>query len=134
MKHCPNPDCAGLKKFHFPSEFNDTATTCADCSTLLRNGPAPEDILPPRTAPNPNLRLVPVLQTAEEANLLVIESLLASAEIPYLAQGEQVQDLFCFGRSMGGNPIIKSVEILVADTDFEDARRILADFMTKESV
>ena len=128
MKHCPNPDCAGLKKFDFVSEFNDTATVCADCKTLLRNGPAP-DHTPPRSAPDPNLRLVPVLQTGEEANLLIIESLLASANIPYLAQGEHIQDLFCFGRSMGGNPIIKPVEILVTDTDFEDARTVLADFL-----
>jgi hypothetical protein len=30
---------------------------------------------------------------------------------------------------MGGNPIIKPVEILVADTDFEDAQMVLADFL-----
>ena len=133
MKYCPNPDCAGLKKFHFVSEFNDTATNCADCETLLRNGPAP-DHNPPRSAPDPNLRLVPVLQTREEANLLIIESLLASAKIPYLAQGEQIQDLFCYGRSMGGNPIINPVEILVTDSDFEDAQTVLADFLGSGTV
>ncbi len=35
MKHCPNPECGGLKKFQIISEFNDTATLCTDCGATL---------------------------------------------------------------------------------------------------
>jgi len=92
------------------------------------DGPAPDahDGLP---EPEPDLQLVPVLSVTSETDLLIIESLLTDAGIPYLARGEQIQDLFGIGRLVGVNPITEPVELLVSEPDLETARGILSDFL-----
>ncbi len=77
--------------------------------------------------PDPNLELVPVLVTREEALLILIEGRLDQAGIPYMAKGEQIQDLFGFGRMVAVNPITGPVEIFVTFDDAEAARRIVAE-------
>ncbi|MBU2501231.1 MAG: DUF2007 domain-containing protein [bacterium] len=128
MKHCPNPSCGGREKFGIISEFTDEATVCSDCGGVLVDGPAPDahDGLP---EPEPDLQLVPVLSVTSESDLLIIESLLADAGIPYLARGQQIQDLFGIGRLVGVNPITEPVEFLVAAGDHDAARSVLADFL-----
>lgn len=129
MKHCPNPDCTGLKKFGFISEFNDTATACGDCGGELVAGSAPSEQSADQQDPDPDMVLVPVLMATEEADLVIIESLLTEAGIPYLGRGEQIQDLFGWGRLVGVNPITGPVQFLVAADDADDAREVLADFL-----
>lgn len=132
MKYCPNPECSGLQKFQTISKFNDTATVCADCGTTLVAGPAPDTLPSTEPAPDPDLELVPVLTASQEADVVIIESLLAEAGIPYLARGEQIQDLFGLGRIGGVNPITGPVEFTVAAADAEAARRILAEFIAAQ--
>jgi hypothetical protein len=128
MKHCPNPACGGIEKFNSVSEFNDTATVCSDCRTALVDGPAPRpEDLGGRSEPEPDLELVPIIVARDEAQLILIESVLGQAKIRYLAKGEQIQDLFGFGRLVAVNPITGPVEIYVAADDAADARRILAE-------
>ena len=130
MKFCPNPNCGGLEKFQIISEFNDSAKFCADCGAALAAGPAPDTLPDDKPAPDPNLELVPVLTASQEADIVIIESLLAEAEIPYLARGERIQDLFGIGRLVGVNPITEPVEFTVAAADAAAARAVLADFLT----
>jgi len=130
MKHCPNPDCGGIAKFKIVSEYNNTAEVCSDCQTPLIDGPAPRpDELGKRPNPDPNLELVPILVTREEALLILIEDHLDQAGIPYMAKGEQIQDLFGFGRLVSVNPITGPVEIYVTSDDADAARRIVADII-----
>jgi hypothetical protein len=130
MKHCPNPECGGIAKFKIISEFNDSATSCSDCGGRLIEGPAPrlEDrIKESSSAPEPDLELVPVYLAENEPELLLVESVLKQNEIPYLAKGEQIQDLFGFGQLVVVNPITGPVEIHVRMDDAEAARELLAE-------
>jgi len=130
MKHCPNPECGGIAKFKIVSEFNDTATICSDCQTSLVDGPAPRpEDLPDRPAPEPDMELVPILQVREETKLILVESALEEAKIPYMAQGEQIQDLFGFGRLTIVNPITGPVVIYVSSDNAEKARQLVADVL-----
>jgi hypothetical protein len=130
MKHCPNSECHGLAKFRIVSEFNDTSTICADCETPLVHGPAPRpEDLPDRPAPEPDMELVPILQVREETKLVLIESVLEEAKIPYMAKGEQIHDLFGYGRVSVVNPITGPVVIFVSSDNAEKARELVAEVM-----
>ena len=127
MKYCPNPDCAGLEKFRIISEYEDTATACADCGAVLSAGPAPDPAaLDGRSAPEPNLELVTLTAVRDERQLVLLESELEAGGIPYLAKGKHIQDLFGFGRLVRVNPITGPVEIVVRADDLAAARAILA--------
>jgi hypothetical protein len=130
MKHCPNPECGGIEKFKIISEFNDTAEICSDCQTRLVYGPAPgPDELGDRPEPDPDIELVPLIVADDQVQLTLIEEALDMAEIPYLAKGEHIQDLFGSGRSMGFNPIAGPVEICVRSTDADAARKAVAEIL-----
>ena len=130
MKHCPNPECGGIKKFKTVSEFNDTADTCSDCQAPLVDGPAPRpDELGGRPAPDPNIELVPILVARDQTQLILIEEALDLAKIQYLAKGDQIQDLFGFGRLTVVNPISGPVEIYVTSTDADAARKAVAEIL-----
>jgi len=130
MKHCPNPACGGIEKFRIVSEFNDQAAACSDCGASLVDGPAPRpEELGSRPEPDPDLELVPVVMVREEVRLILIENRLDEAGIPYMAKGEQIQDLFGFGRLSIVNPITGPVEIYVTADDAEKARRIVEDVL-----
>ncbi len=145
MKHCPNPDCRGLAKFGFVSEYNDSATECGDCQAALLHGPAPapvdsEPLCEPepvpepepnnepedRPDPDPNLELVPILVARDQAQLILIEEALDMAGIPYMAKGDHIQDLFGFGRITIVNPVSGPVEIYVTSKDVDVAQKAVA--------
>ena len=130
MKHCPNPECGGIAKFKIISEFNDSAETCSDCGTSLVQGPAPRPgELGDRPAPDPNIELVPLLMASDKAQLIFIEEALDMAGIPYMAKGEEIQDLFGFGRMVAVNPLTGPVEIYVTSTDADAARKAVAEIL-----
>ncbi len=126
MKHCPNPEFPGLEKFGIISELNHTSSVCADCGEALKDGPAP-DTLPREEKPDPEMELVGVIAVTAESDIVMVESLLQDAGIPYMARGEQIQDLFGLGRLVTVNPILEPVEFLVGAADFEAARTVLAE-------
>lgn len=130
MKHCPNPECGGIELFKIVSEFNDSATVCSDCGTTLEPGPAPRpEELGNRPEPEPDLELVPLLVARDQADLILLEEALDMAQIPYMAKGEGIQDLFGFGRMTVVNPISGPVEIYVTSTDVEAARKAVASIL-----
>jgi hypothetical protein len=74
---------------------------------------------------------VTVLASSDPALIAVAKSLLEDAEIPFVATGESIQDLFGLGRIGGFNPLVGPVKIRVPRTFEEEARRILADIETE---
>ena len=69
---------------------------------------------------------ISVFIAQNEPELLVVESVLKQGGIPYLAKGEQIQDLFGFGQMVVVNPVTGPVEVQVRMDDAATARELLA--------
>ncbi len=65
--------------------------------------------------------------------MAVAKSLLQSAEIPYVVEGDAIQDLFGIGR-LSFNPLVGPAAIRVASQDADDARTLLADLLRNADV
>lgn len=77
---------------------------------------------------DPPVELVTVFRSGNPALIPLAKSLLESAEIGFLTKGENVQDLFGWGRFPGGlSMIVGPVEFQVDSNDAEEARRLLED-------
>ena len=74
-----------------------------------------------------DLDLRTVVETSDLVIISLAEGILADAEIPYLAKGEHIQDLFGFGRLVPVNPVSGPVQIQVNAEDEERAVALLAD-------
>lgn len=135
MKHCPNPECPGLEKFKIVSEFEDTASVCSDCGAALALGPAPrpDGQREGRPEPDPDLELVMVGTLTAEPDIILAESQLDEAGIPFFTQGDVLQDLFGMGRLVEVNPLIRPVRFFVPADQAEDARALLEDIRRAES-
>ena len=102
------------------AEYNPGIERCPDCDVpLVAALDEPE-------VGEPEGKLVKVFQTGEAAMIPVVESVLDGAGIEFLAKGEEVQDLFGFGR-MGTNYsfIAGPVEFLVREEDAPAASELL---------
>jgi len=75
------PDCR--------AEYREGIETCPDCEVRLVVELPPVD---------PDADLVPVFETADVSLLPVVESVLDSARIPYLVQGEEALSVLPVGR------------------------------------
>jgi hypothetical protein len=73
-----------------------------------------------------DLDLRVVLATSDLGEIALAEGILEGAEIPYLARGEGIQDLFGLGRLVPVNPITGPVSIEVAAENELRARELLA--------
>ncbi len=71
--------------------------------------------------------MIVIFSTGDLAELTVAKLLLDAEGIPYVVQGEGVQNLFGFGTIFGYNPITGPVELRVIDDDADLAREALAD-------
>ena len=72
--------------------------------------------------------LVVVFQSGDPVALAFAKGALESAEIPFVTQGEGLQDLIGLGRFPGGfNVVTGPVKILVNGDDANRARDALAD-------
>jgi hypothetical protein len=80
----------------------------------------------PTDPEHPDIDLVTVLETSDAMTIAMAEGLLEDAQIPYLAQGDMIQDLFGLGRLTAVNPISGPVTIKVDRPDAEAAARLLA--------
>jgi len=100
------------------AEYRAGVMICADCDVPLVEQ-LPEE--PPFT------KLVTVLETSDQALLLVAKGILDGAGIPYCAAGERVQDLFGVGRLPSGFSVIAGpVRLQVHEEDKEEALALLA--------
>jgi hypothetical protein len=74
-----------------------------------------------------DLDLRTVLETSDLGLIALAEGILEGAEIPYLAKGEGIQDLFGMGRLVPVNPVSGAVEIQVTAENEPQARELLAE-------
>ena len=127
------------------AEYRDGFTRCSDCDVDLvesppqsapRRGrsptPAPSapELPEPRDDPPERFALVTVLATTDPGLVGVAESLLRSADIPFVSEADNIIDLFGLGRLSGVNPITGPARLRVAPQDADDARAVLADLVT----
>ena len=107
------------------SEFREGFTQCSDCEVDL------VATLPPLPEAHPNPPgLVTVFETGNPALLAIAHSLLDEERIPYLTQGEGLQDLFGLGRLGTGFSIIAGlVHIQVEPQRADEARSLLANLV-----
>ena len=107
---CPN--CHG--------EYREGIERCPECDV-----PLVARLEEPETG-EPDAKLVKVFETGEAAIIPVVESVLGGAGIEFFAKGEEVQDLFGFGR-LGTNYsyVAGPVEFLVREEDAATARELL---------
>ena len=118
-------------------------TRCSDCLVDLVDAlpePGPPDPgptasrgaqpLPPRTDPPERFALVTVFATSDPGLMPIAKSLLQSAQIPFVVEGDAIQDLFGIGRMGAYNPITGPAALKVAPQDAGDARAVLADLRT----
>jgi hypothetical protein len=98
------------------SEYRPGFYECADCGVALVSRPP---VSPRELA---HLELVSIYRTSSPAFLPVIESLLAGAQIQFMAKGVG------WGRfHTGVNPVAGPVEFFVREDQAEEARRILSE-------
>lgn len=132
------------------AEYRDGFTRCSDCDVELADA-RPEPELPhdkpsataAPQAPEPHeacseplghFELVTVLATVDPGLIAVAESLLRSADIPFVSEVNGIVDLFGWGRLGGCNPITGPPRLRVAPQDADDARALLADLGTADDV
>lgn len=103
------------------SEYREGFTRCEICDVPLVAVLAPE-------AGDPSHReLVTVFETGDPGLLALAHSILDEAQVPYLTQGEGVQDLFGLGRLGTGFSILTGpVHLLVERESEAVVRELLA--------
>ena len=103
-------------------EYREGFTRCSDCDVPL------VESLPPEEAGDPaSLDLVTVFETGEPTLLAMAHSLLDEEGIPYLTQGEGLQDLFGMGRlGTGFSTLVGPVHIQVERKREEEVRALFA--------
>jgi Putative prokaryotic signal transducing protein len=109
------PECGG--------EYREGFTHCADCDVDLVADPPVDD-----TEPLSEVLLVTVFETGDPGELMFAESVLRGAGIPYVKQGESLQDLFAMGRlGTGFNLVAGPILIQVPEEQAEAAAGLLAE-------
>ena len=103
------------------SEYRDGFTSCADCGVELVPALATDHPLPD------NIPLVPVLESSDEAVLMVVKSLLDGEGIPYFVENDLLQNMLGAGRLGGGNLITGPAVVVVRGDDAADAAKLLED-------
>lgn len=117
------------------AEYRPGFTRCYDCDvTLVDALPEPEPEPVPESAANPRRRPVrlidpvSVFRSADPGTIAVAESILRSADVPFVVINEAAQDLVGLGRFPGGfNIVLGPIEVLVSRSDADDAQLLLRD-------
>ena len=105
------------------AEYVAGFSRCSDCDLPLVEAEPHRPL-----APHEHRELVTVFASGDSGLMAIAKSLLRSADVPFLVQGELVQDLFGIGRVVGGfNPITGPMRLRVRADDAADARLLLAD-------
>jgi ribosomal protein L10 len=86
-----------------------------------------EPALPPEHPLPDNIPLVPVLESSDEAVLMVARSLLDGAGILYFVENDLLQNMLGAGRLGGGNLVTGPAVIVVREDDAADAAKLLED-------
>lgn len=102
------------------SEYREGFTRCENCDVPL------VAMLPPEPGDPSDRDLVTVFETGDPGLLAMAHSILDEAAVPYLTQGEGIQDLFGVGRlGTGFNILTGPVHILVERASETEVRQLL---------
>jgi len=117
IRHCANPDCAGLARDGVVAEFRDTVELCLDCGVVLAAGERPP-------APDPErgvefLELVTIFIASDLSQGQVVASTIDAAGIPVFVKGELLQ-----GAVGELPPAVGQVEVQVPIERAQNAREI----------
>ncbi|HEY2291398.1 MAG TPA: DUF2007 domain-containing protein [Thermoanaerobaculia bacterium] len=115
------PECGG--------EYREGFTHCADCDVdLVESLPSLK-----QEEKVPDTGLVTVLETDDPAELLLAESLLREAGIPFVKRGDYLHNQFVFGAlGLGFNDVAGAVVIQVAKEHAEAADQALEEIRAVE--
>ena len=107
-------------------EYRAGFDMCADCGVpLVTERPEPE-----LKKNQSKIKLSTILETSDLGLITVAKSLLEAKEIPFMVQGEKIQDLFGIGRFPGNiNVLVGPVELKVDSKDKDEALAILSDLI-----
>lgn len=104
------------------AEYREGYSECADCGVPLVESPVPPA----------DVELVSVFRTADAGLLPVIKSVLASADIPFMVQGDEASGLFPFGSAGGGADGRRLGAVVRVPSDrAEEAEELLASVSTE---
>lgn len=119
LRHCPNPDCAGLARDGVVAEFRDTVETCVDCGATLASGERPANSVAYFESHIEYLELVTIFVASDLSQGQVVASAIDAAGIPVFVKGELLQG------AVGELPAtVGQVEIQVPVERTESAREI----------
>ena len=100
-------------------------TVCPTCDVdTVDRLPGPE--------PTPDVELVPVFATGNDALIALAQSLLDRAEIDYLLRGDPPPGLFGVGRSPGFPAAKGTAEFWVRADDAERVKELLEDLILEQ--
>jgi hypothetical protein len=103
------------------SEYRDGIDVCAECGAAL------VEALPEAAGPDPELDAV--FTTADSTLLPIVKSVLDSAGIPYLVQGDETLGLFPLGRfGVGVSKRTLGAIVRVPTDRLEEAKELLRGF------
>ena len=115
VKHCPNPECAGLVRDGVVPEYRDTLEVCLDCGSPLAFGERP--------AVTPTVvefhELVTIFIASDLSQGQVVASAIEAAGIPVFVKGELLQ-----GAVGELPPAVSQVEVQVPIERAESGRKI----------
>jgi hypothetical protein len=120
---------------HCRRTYRRGATECPDCRVPLVEkllGDSNEASQPLRSGPpdpveqRSPLDLVTVLQTGDFGLIAIAQSLLRSADVPFIAEGEAIRQLWG-----GYSPFGRGVALKVRREDADDATAILRDLRSE---
>ena len=104
------------------AKFSWDVMICPTCDVeTVDSLPDPD----PRPEPTPDVNLVQVLATGDAGIIAIAKSLLENAEIDYYVRGDNLQDLFGFGRLTGYSYVTGPAEFLVRADDAVRAHELL---------
>ena len=116
------------------AEYRPGFTRCYDCEVPLVDTlpqPEPEPTARPERHSVRLVDPVSVFRCADPGTVAVAESILRSADVPFVAINEAAQDLVGLGRFPAGfNIVLGPIEVLVSRSDAHDARLIVRDLST----
>jgi hypothetical protein len=121
---CPNAACPDRVSLDLAGEYVDSVEVCPHCGTRLVEGPRSEPETRAFEERIPDLDMVCVLRTADEALAALAKSMLESENIAYVVRGEALQDLLGWGRIGGFNYLVGPAEVVHA-ADADRARALL---------
>ena len=115
MKHCPNPDCAGLARDGVVAEFRDTVSRCLDCGAPLAPGERPAAV----ELATEYVELVTIFIAADFSQGQLVAGAIETAGIPVFLKGEHLVG------AVGELPTtVSQLEVQVPIERAEEAREI----------